>query len=125
MTSEKDIVRAREEVDRARERMALTLGELRQRLAPKTLLNDAWHEVRDRGQDLAGDAVQIVRTKPLATSAIAAAVIAFVAREPLWRALSSLLANGRSGTKADKSNSGPEPAPASTGQVADQHEEVA
>lgn len=125
MSSEQDIVRAREEVDRARERMAVTLIELRQRLAPKTLLNDAWHEVRDRGQDLAGEAVQIVRTKPVATSAIAAALIAFVAREPLWRALNSLLSNGRSRSKADKSKSDSDPAPATTGDVAHQHEEVA
>ena len=88
--TEKDVERAQAEATRARMRLAATMSEIQDRLNPRTLLSDAWHEVREHGQDLVDDAIQTARAKPVATSAMAAAVIALFAREPIWRAVATL-----------------------------------
>lgn len=88
--TEKDVARARAEATRARMRLAATMGEIQDRLNPRTLLSDAWQEVREHGQDLVDEAIQTARAKPVATSAMAAAVIALFAREPIWRAVTGL-----------------------------------
>lgn len=88
--TEKDVESARAEVMRSRMRLAATMSEIQDRLNPRTLLSDAWQEVREHGQDLVGEAIETARAKPVATSAMAAAVIALFAREPIWRAVTGL-----------------------------------
>lgn len=92
---EKDIARAKEAARMARARLSDTMGELQARLRPRTLLNGAWHGVRERGQDLAEEAFQVARARPLATSAIVAGAVALAARGPIWRALTALFALSR------------------------------
>ena len=97
----RDLERAQYEVEQAKKRFTATSGTLQYRLKPGTLAGNAWAEVRGKGSVVADDArhsvngiadgaVQAVRERPLAASGIAAAVLIFLAREPLWRAVSGL-----------------------------------
>jgi hypothetical protein len=78
-----EITAARAEVDRSRARVMATAQELQERLSPKVLARDAWQGAKGKGAELAEDAVDAVRARPLATSGIVAALTMFLAREPL------------------------------------------
>lgn len=91
---------ARERAALARHRMMERLQELQHRIAPRTLAQDAWEGAKSKGADLAEDAVDAVRARPLAATGIAAAVGIFLAREPL-RDLASKLWNGKSKSVSD------------------------
>ena len=77
------IVAARIEVERARARFLGTTSELQERLKPKTLARDAWEGAKNKGADLAEEAVDAVKARPLIATGIVAAVAMFLAREPL------------------------------------------
>lgn len=64
-----------------------------QQLTPSHLMRDAWESAKDKGADLAEDAVDAVRSRPLATTGVVAAIALFLAREPLMD-LASKLAGG-------------------------------
>jgi len=96
-----DLEHAQYEVEQAKKRFTATAGTLQYRLKPGTLANHAWAGVRDKGSEVADDArhsvngiadgaVQAVRERPLAASGVAAALLLFLARGPLWRAVSGL-----------------------------------
>jgi hypothetical protein len=77
------IDRARRDVADARARLIDTARELQQRLAPKTLARDAWESAKVKGADLAEDAVDAVRKRPVAVGGAIAALTMFLAREPI------------------------------------------
>jgi len=77
------IAAARAEVDRRRARVMATAHELQERLSPKTLAKGAWQGAKEKGADLAEDAVDAVKARPLATTGVIAAITMFLAREPL------------------------------------------
>ena len=83
MSESPQVLAARIEVERARARLIDTAGELQLRLAPKTLAREAWEGAKVKGADLAEEAVDAVRARPLAAGGIAAAIALFLAREPL------------------------------------------
>lgn len=83
MTDDPQVLKARFEADRARDRLVGHLQELQQRVAPKTLARDAWEGAKLKGADLAEDAVDAVRSRPVAATGIVAALALFLAREPL------------------------------------------
>jgi ElaB/YqjD/DUF883 family membrane-anchored ribosome-binding protein len=83
MTETPEIAAARMEVDRRRARLMATAHELQDRLSPKILARDAWHGAKEKGADLAEDAVDAVRARPLAATGVVAAITMFLAREPL------------------------------------------
>jgi len=123
---ERDILQARERAMAARARLADTMSEVQDRLHPRALLNEAWQEVRERGQEFAEEAVNIARTKPMAVSAIVAAAIALFAREPICQALASLF--GRRRETADggtELTSQAAPPSSAEGETARQYEEIA
>jgi hypothetical protein len=60
-----------------------TAHELQERLSPRTLAKGAWQGAKDKGADLAEDAVDAVKARPLATTGVVAAIAMFLAREPL------------------------------------------
>lgn len=99
--SDRDIASAKEQALMARARLADTLNEIQARLRPRALVNEAWQEFRERGQEFAEDAVNIARTKPMTISAIVAAAIALFAREPIRQALASLFARRRETADAE------------------------
>ena len=72
---------ARAEVDRTREALLVTLDELKDRLAPKTLASEAWGKAKTKGADLAEDAVDAVRARPVAVGGALAALTLFLARD--------------------------------------------
>lgn len=83
MTDTPGILAARADVEQAQARLVATLHELQQRVAPKTLARDAWDGAKSKGADMAEDAVDAVRRRPVAATGIVAAVALFLAREPL------------------------------------------
>ena len=83
MTERPKIAAARIEVERSRARVMATAHELQERLSPKTLARDAWEGAKEKGADLAEDAVDAVRARPLAAGGVVAAITMFLAREPL------------------------------------------
>ena len=60
-----------------------TAQELQERLSPKVLAKDAWQGAKEKGADLAEDAVDAVKARPLAATGVVAAITMFLAREPL------------------------------------------
>lgn len=83
MTDTPEVAAARIEVERSRSRVMTTAHELQDRLSPKTLAKGAWQGAKEKGADLAEDAVDAVRSRPLATTGVVAAIAMFLAREPL------------------------------------------
>jgi len=90
--SASEIVRAKREAELARRRLMTTVGELQERLKPATIANNAWEGVKDRSTELADDAVQAVKARPMVASAALGAVTLFLARSPLKSAASWLFA---------------------------------
>ena len=83
MRNSTEILAARAEVNRSRARVMATAQELQERLSPKVLAKGAWQGAKEKGADLAEDAVDAVRSRPLTVTGVVAAVTMFLAREPL------------------------------------------
>ena len=96
------IAAARAEVDRRRARVMATAHELQERLSPKTLAKGAWQGAKEKGADLAEDAVDAVKARPLATTGVVAAITMFLAREPLID-LASRAVGGKKKTRKGRS----------------------
>ena len=77
------IIAAQATVAETREALIDTARELQQRLQPKTLVREAWESAKNKGADIAEDAVDAVKRRPVATSGIIAAIAMFLAREPI------------------------------------------
>ena len=101
-----DIRLARQEAERARRRLAETSTELQQRLKPGTLASHAWAGVKDKSGDLAEDAVEAVRTRPVVVSAVLAAFTLFLARSPIKAAVGRLI-DGEAEAKSEKKTARP------------------
>jgi len=93
MADTPEIVAARGEVERSRTRVMATAQELQERLSPKTLAKGAWQGAKEKGADLAEDAVDAVKARPMAAGGVVAAVAMFLAREPLMD-LANKIADG-------------------------------
>lgn len=84
MSDTPEITEARQEAARTRARLMDTAHQLQDRLSPKVLAKDAWEGAKEKGADLAEDAVDAVKARPMATTGVVAAITMFLAREPLW-----------------------------------------
>ena len=102
MTDTPQMQAARIEADQAQHRVIERLHELQQRIAPRTLARDAWEGAKSKGADLAEDAVDAVRSRPVAATGIVAGLALFLAREPLMD-LAGKLVNGKKKPKARRS----------------------
>ncbi len=100
MTDSPEIAAARFEAERRRAQVIATAQELQERLSPKTLARGAWQGAKEKGADLAEDAVDAVRTRPIAATGIVAAITMFLAREPLIELAGKI--SRRSGKKPKK-----------------------
>jgi hypothetical protein len=79
-----DRVKAAEiEVQQARGKLLATLSEVTRQFEPHRLMQEVWEKAKGKGADLAEDAVDAVRARPLATTGVVAAITMFLAREPL------------------------------------------
>ena len=95
-----EVVKAKARADEAREQMMASFHALTgavenkvQELTPSHLMRDAWESAKDKGADLAEEAVDAVRARPLTTTGVVAAIALFLAREPLMD-LASKVAEG-------------------------------
>lgn len=74
---------ARIEVERSRAQLLGTAKVLQGRLEPGKLTRDAWQSAKEKGADIAEDAVDAVRKRPYAAGGVVAAIALFIAREPI------------------------------------------
>jgi len=88
-----ELAEAKREAELARARLAATVGELSRRLKPATLASNAWEGVKDKSGELADDAVQAVKGRPVAVSAALAAFTLFLARAPIRSAIAGMFAD--------------------------------
>ena len=104
--SDERIKSAEFEVDRTRTRLLATLNELSHQFEPHRLMQEVWEKAKGKGADLAEDAVDAVRARPIAATGVVAAITMFLAREPLMD-LAGKLVDGAKG----KSKKRRKPAP--------------
>ncbi len=81
---------ARIEVERSRAQMLETAKSLQHRLEPGKLTRDAWQSAKEKGADLAEDAVDAVRKRPYAAGGVVTAIALFIAREPIMELFGKL-----------------------------------
>lgn len=93
MTETQEITAARIEVERSKGALIATAKDLQVRLSPKTLAREAWDNAKVKSADLAEDAVDAVRKRPVAAGGVVAAIALFLAREPI-KNLAGRLVNG-------------------------------
>ena len=84
------IAQAQADVEMARAALIDTARELQQRLQPRTLAREAWESAKVKGADMAEEAVDAVKRRPVATGGIIAAIAMFLAREPIKDGVSRL-----------------------------------
>jgi hypothetical protein len=97
-----EIAGARIEVERRRSRVMASAHELQERLSPKVLARDAWAGAKEKGATLAEDAVDAVKSRPLAAGGVVAAITMFLAREPLMDLAGQLVDGVRNKRKTRK-----------------------
>ena len=93
-TSAERITAAKIQAEAARGRFFSVIGALQHRLKPGNLATQAWTGVKEKGGEIADDAVEAVRHRPVVASGVAAGLLLFLAREPLMSAATRLL-NGK------------------------------
>lgn len=90
MTDTPKVIAARIEVERTRAELIDSARDLQARLQPKVLANEAWEKAKIKGADLAEDAVDAVKKRPVATGGVIAALTMFLAREPIKDGITNL-----------------------------------
>ena len=106
----KRIPAAQANVAEAREALIDTARELQQRLQPKTLAREAWESAKVKGTDMAEEAVDAVKRRPVATGGIIAAITMFLAREPIKDGVSKFydaMTSGKAAAPLPKEKSKP------------------
>jgi hypothetical protein len=86
MSEDPKISGARIEVERTRAALLDTANRLLERFQPHNLVDDIWEQAKNKGADLAEDAVDAVAKRPVAVGSVVAALAMFLAREPLKKA---------------------------------------
>ena len=97
-----EIAAARIEVERSRGRLMGTAQELQERISPKVLARNTWQGAKEKGADLAEDAVDAVKARPIAAGGAVAALAMFLAREPLMDLAGSLFGGAKEKRKTRK-----------------------
>jgi Protein of unknown function (DUF3618) len=88
---------AKRDAVNARGRLEMTVADLQQRLRPGSLAGEAWDGVKGKSADLADGALQAVKKRPAAVSLALGAFALFLARAPIKRAVTRLVAGGGAG----------------------------
>jgi ElaB/YqjD/DUF883 family membrane-anchored ribosome-binding protein len=88
------IEQAKIEAERARKRLATTLNDVQEKLKPASLASQAWSGVRDKGSEIADEAVEAVKGRPAAAAGVLAACLLFLGRGRIISAASRLVARG-------------------------------
>lgn len=77
------IAAAEADVEDRRARLLDTVDELRDLFEPRKIVQEVWDSAKDKGADIAGDAVEAVKRRPVAATGVVAALTLFLAREPI------------------------------------------
>ena len=93
-----EVLAARIETERARARLMDTAQRLQARISPGNLASNAWQGAKEKGADMAENAVDAVRKRPIAATGVVAAIALFLAREHL-KDLAGKLADGATGKR--------------------------
>jgi ElaB/YqjD/DUF883 family membrane-anchored ribosome-binding protein len=99
--SNEDVKAAEIKVEAARAKLTASLQEVSRQFAPHRLMEEVWEKAKDKGADLAEDAVDAVRARPYAATGVVAAIAMFIAREPLMD-LAGKLVGGVSSKRAGR-----------------------
>ena len=110
------VAEARRRAEQARAQLAGTFDEildfaqdLQRRLEPSHIARDAWEAAKSKGADMAEEAVDAVRKRPVAASSAVAALALFIAREPLMDLAGKLMSSKKAKEpKAPKKPQAPE-----------------
>ena len=102
MADSPEVMALRLEAEHRRARLLGTAHLLQDRLSPKTLAKDAWQGTKEKGADLAENAVDAVRARPLAATGVVAAIAMFLAREPLMEFVGKITASVEAKRKTRK-----------------------
>jgi hypothetical protein len=86
VTDPPKVAAARIDVERAKGALRDTIGALMKRFQPHNLVEDIWEQAKNKGADLAEDAVDAVAKRPVAVGGAIAALAMFLARDPLKKA---------------------------------------
>jgi hypothetical protein len=89
MTDTPKVAAAQIKVERTRAALLETAGELLDRFQPHNLASDLWEQAKIKGADLAEDAVDAVKRRPVAVGGVVAALTMFLAREPIKDAVAN------------------------------------
>lgn len=90
MSDPPKVAAAQIEVERTRAALLDTASELLERFQPHNLVSDLWEQAKIKGADIAEDAVDAVKKRPVALGGVVAALTMFLAREPIKDAATSL-----------------------------------
>ena len=105
------LVEAEGEVARSREQVVETLHELADLLAPQKIAKTVWESAKVKGADMAEDAVDAVKRRPVAATGLVAAITMFLAREPIKNGIVNLYDAMTSDEDEEKEAPVPPPAP--------------
>jgi hypothetical protein len=83
MSETPKVAAARIQVERTKGALRDTASELLERFQPGNLVDDIWEQAKNKGADLAEDAVDAVKKRPVAVGGVIAALTMWLAREPL------------------------------------------
>ena len=91
----------RDQAEAARDRLLATVDEIKLRLAPKTLAQEAWDGAKHKGVAVADTAVTSARERPALAAGIAAGAAVFLARKPIFSLLTGLFSDQNDPDGAD------------------------
>ena len=77
------VQRAEAEVERTKAALIDTFQDLAAQLEPKKLAREFWEGAKNKGADLAEDAVDAVTKRPVVATGLVAALAMFLARDPI------------------------------------------
>ena len=83
MSDPPKVAAAQIQVERTRAALLETASELLDRFQPHNLAGDLWEQAKMKGADLAEEAVDAVKKRPVAVGGLVAALTMFLAREPI------------------------------------------
>ena len=107
------IAAAAAEAEDKRAKLLETVDELSELFEPRKIVQEVWDTAKVKGADLAEDAVDAVKRRPVAASGAIAAIAMFLAREPIKDGIVSIYGAMTSKKKA-RSPKAAKPAPAKT-----------
>ncbi|HEX6218957.1 MAG TPA: hypothetical protein VFZ35_06750 [Sphingomicrobium sp.] len=117
MSEPAKVTEARLEADRARARLLESfkaletpLLELKEQLTPRRIMGEFFEGAKSKGADLAEEAVDAVRARPIAATGVVTAIALFLAREPLID-LAGKLVDGVKKKPDEKAKKEAKPAP--------------